>query len=358
MVNKSYTPFLKLKVNEVSGYYQLSDHIKDAIRPFFDLPMKKGLDSTSFPDMAEKSARKLKRYVGDRAFFIDNIDIPDSVLVGGADSYAYVLDLFSKSNVIPVLGLDRSPGHNAAVFRAKKNGDLPSDLVALRILPDEFVDFELVEDELKDLLAEGGGLFGGWILILDCRVCCGQDEKKLSETLSSFIKKAHASIGFDDYVVTGSSLPASISEIVKAGKELTQRRVELVAFRLFAKSMEMRVNFGDYTVVSPLYSDVDMPPEMLLNVTTPKVIYSHEIFHAIKRGGALKTHPRGNRQYNDFASDVVGAPYYRGENYSFGDKWLKERSVFGGKNVTPGTVLGPTINAHITFMASEEPFFR
>lgn len=83
---------------------------------------------------------------------------------------------------------------------------------------------------------------------------------------------------------------------------------------------------------------------------TPKIVYSYENKHYLIRGGALRTHPRAQLQYNDFSGIIVGKPFYRGIGYSFGDEYLEEKSRFVGSGVMPGTILKPTINAHISYM--------
>ncbi len=85
----------------------------------------------------------------------------------------------------------------------------------------------------------------------------------------------------------------------------------------------------------------------------PKVIYSYDDVHFVARGGALRTHARGNLQYNDIARDLCSQPFYRGPAYSFGDKFLDDKANGLGNKVMPSTILKPTINAHITYMVRD-----
>ena len=43
-------------------------------------------------------------------------------------------------------------------------------------------------------------------------------------------------------------------------------------------------------------------------------------------------------------------PFYRGHHYSFGDSFIEEKSRNTGSSVMPGTILKPTINAHMTYV--------
>ncbi len=357
MAKTKYTPFLKLKANEVGAFANLADDVRDDIIPFFDLPMKNALTAGTFRTMVDKSARKMEKNLGnDRPFFLDNFDIPDAITVGGKPNYSYIAAAFSKLTFIPVIGLNRSPAHNQAVFQSKKVGFIESSRVALRLVGEEFDDFDLAEDELSDLIGQALDVFEDCTLIIDCRMCLNVNPNAEANRIYDFLTAAEVKFPFAEIIVTGSSLPASIGQVAKTTQESVLHRVELQIFDALRSLGQMdHVGLGDYTVVSPLYSDVTLPPEMLLNITAPKVLYAHGAVHYIARGGALKAHARGNLQYNDMLFELTKMPFYRGEYYSFGDAFIAEKAQMGGSMVTPGSVLKPTINAHITYMATDHP---
>ena len=174
-------------------------------------------------------------------------------------------------------------------------------------------------------------------LIIDCRVCLNVNPSAEARRIYDFLSVAEERFAFSEVIVTGSSLPASIGQVAKTTEESELHRVELQIFDALRRYGGMdHVGLGDYTVVSPLYSDISLPPEMLLNITAPKILYAHGVVHYIARGGALK-------------------PFYRGRHYSFGDAFIAMKALMGGSMVTPGSVLKPTINAHITYMATDHP---
>ena len=113
------------------------------------------------------------------------------------------------------------------------------------------------------------------------------------------------------------------------------------------------VVLGDYGIVSPDYSDIGIPPEAMLNVLAPKILYTFDRQHYITRGGAISTHERGFLQYNDLAAEIIAKPFYRGADYSFGDNYIEEKSRSVGKIVMPGTIIKPTVNLHITYMLND-----
>ncbi len=348
----NYTPFLKVKMNEITAIGQLPIDLRTAVIPFFDLPTKPTMTPDSFKRMVGKGAKAMEKHLGDvPAFFLDNFDIDDTMLVDGIDNYQFVVDTFQELPFIPVVGLDRSGSHNDVVFNGKSGGTIASDEVALRLQAEDFASFALVEPDLDHIFAQGS-MFSQWTVILDNRVCLDLDANRRATELVNFITAIRTAYDLKRIVVVGSSIPPSIGQIIGVGSELVQDRIELAIFTSITGALgDEDVDLGDYTVVSPLYSDADIPPGVMLNVMAPRVIYSYNTAHFLARGGALRTHPRGNMQYNDIAINIVGRPFYRGSPYSFGDNFLNDKANFVGSQVTPGSILKPTINAHVTYMA-------
>lgn len=352
----SYVPFLKLKVNEVGALGALNGDVKEFVTPFFDLPKQKdGATTDAFIALVNKAARSVQRNLGvGYTFFLDNFDIDDALHVNGKNNYAYVMDSFKDLSFIPVVGLDRTDERNKLVFQYKASGVISTNVVAIRLLAEEFLSFDLVRDEISDLIELGEGLFHHWILILDNRVCANVDAATRAGQIVQFVKESTAAFGFDDVIVTGSSIPASIKDLLEVESEGTYERIELEIYESASKHLSgTSLTLGDYTIVSPLYSEFKIPPAAMRNIMTPKIFYSHANVHYIARGGALKTHARGDLQYNDIAAHLIGQPFYRGPEYSFGSLFLFQKAHGQGKKVTPSSILKPTINAHMTFMVRD-----
>lgn len=105
--------------------------------------------------------------------------------------------------------------------------------------------------------------------------------------------------------------------------------------------------FGDYTVVSPNYSEAEIPGKLMQKLTTAKVTYPHDDFFYICRGSSLEK--KGNNQYKNFCRYISEQSFFRGEKYSYGDNFINNALNYP-KKITPGSILNPTINAHITYM--------
>lgn len=354
----NYIPFLKLKVNEIGALATLSPAIKAKTYPFFDLPKKKNSSEITFKEMLAKSKTSIKKHLaGFPAFFLDNLDIDDSLTVDGLDNYGAVIDTFGDlESFIPVVALDRLASRNELVFSKKAQGMISSSNIAIRLQPDDFQSYAVIEEELLELQAKGNGLFEHWVIVLDNRCCQNIDAHQRGELINKFLSKASAKIKANSIIIAGSSIPASIRDILKVESECHQARNELNIYRIVAAAKNYsNIFLGDYTVVSPQYSDIEIPPEAMQNVIAAKVIYSHDDSHYIVRGGSLKSHLRGRLQYNDITAKILTKSFYRGAGYSFGDNYISEKAKHLGPGVTPGSILKPTINLHITYMLTSFP---
>lgn len=351
-----YVPFLKLKSNEIMAVKELEDDLRQELTPFFDFPYKKERTEEDFKKNAGRMFRSINRHLKDIPYFyLDNFDVDSNLVVDDGNSYAYLLSVFRDLPVVPVISIDRSDDHMHAVSEAKNSGDLKSDVVALRFVAEDFESFDVVADSIKERLGDTFGKFANIDLVLDCRVCSNQVLDSLVSNAINFIQKFTTDYTVNKIIVTGSSIPASIGEILGTQNEVVLPRAELDVFDGVYDVIGDNFNIvlGDYGVVSPIYSDVSVDLEMILNITTSKIFYTFDRHHYVIRGSAIKTHANGFGQYYDHAAVIVNKPFYRGANYSFGDNFIEEKSRSLGSYVTPSTIIKPTVNLHITYMLND-----
>jgi len=228
-------------------------------------------------------------------------------------------------------------------------------VVALRLVAEDFNSFDVVHSEIQASLGAVLSKFAEVDLILDCRVCTASNHPQLSSEIVEFGTKFSAVYNMRKFIVTGSSIPPSIADLVETNSDVIIQRYELAILRLVKASLSAKINFfiADYGTISPYYSDVEMPPEVLQSIMTPKIAYSFKDEIWITRGGAMKTHPQGYSQYNYMAHVLVNKSFFRGAGHSFGDNYFVEKSQHQGNNATPSTIVKPTLNAHITYMMED-----
>lgn len=346
----SYVPFLKAKQNELKAMSELAPEVQAAISPFFDFPRKKGYTPQVFIAAADRIAESIKRNVGKEAeFYFDDFDLDQELKVDGGHPYAYILKSLKGTAVIPVLGLDR-PSHNAAVTKLKRSGDVRSPVVAFRAEPRDFEDFDLNKGQIQTELDAAFGRFDEIDLVLDCRVCTGLDVATAAKQIAGFSKNFCGDYPVRYVIVTGSSIPASIAEILGTNANCIVARKELAIFgNVRPKHDHAPLVFGDYTVVTPFYSDVDLPPEIMQSIMTARFAYTFKDSHFFIRGSSVGG-AKGYEQYFGLARTLCGKSFFRGQGYSSGDAYFHSKSQRIGKNCTPGAVVKPSVVAHITYM--------
>lgn len=356
-----YVPFLKAKSNEMIALSELNKLIVSQLVPFFDYP-KKNKDSELTEDLFKlgvaKVAKGLKKHCSNlQEFYLDNFDVDSALEVDGGCSYRHLLSCCHDLPVIPVVSIDRTDSHIRSVCDLKDVGAISHGTVAFRITHQDFESYGVVEGEIDQMLGEVFSKFSDIDLIFDCRVCLNLDLNGIASNIVEFMKKFKAKYNTRRVVVTGSSIPASIKDLLSVNEECEVVRSEIHIYQKVRNSMrDAHLIFGDYATVSPNYSEVDIIPEAMQNVTAPKLIYSFGVSHYLIRGAALRTN--GFAQYFNLAATLCAKPFYRGENYSSGDSYLMKKSKRIGSNCTPSSVVKPLINAHIAFMIRDSDVCR
>jgi hypothetical protein len=300
-----YIPFLKAKRGELNAMSQLTSEVKQAICPFFDFPLKKDrYDSASYSRTTQSIAASLEKHWGtDAEFYFDDFDISQNLTVENEEPYAYVLNALNGLRIIPVVGLGRGP-HNDSVVHLKREGKITSSTVAFRAMQDDFEDFELNKDEINYDLAGILAAFDEIDLILDCRVCSAMDASLTAQQIAAFAQKFCKSYNVRRVIITGSSIPRSLGEIVKPNSVETIARREL-AIILNARALaNLAIVAGDYGTVSPFYSDADFDPRLFPKVTAPRLIYSFNHSHYVARGVSLES--GGPEQYVGLSQTLCG----------------------------------------------------
>lgn len=348
-----YIPFLKAKSNEINAISSLSDASRGSICPFFDFPKKAGgYNIQQFREFVTKTARSLQKHLtGFEEFYVDNYDIDANLRVNGSYNYTFILNSLSDLPIIPVVAIDRSEDHLDAVLTLKRSGKIESDCIAFRITQEDFEDFSTVSEDIHDILSAALDEFETVDLIFDCRLCRNLNASILGQAILNFSVDFCALYPTRRVIITGSSIPASISDVLNVNRELILDRTEVSIFR-FVKPLHLHhqnLLFGDYSTVSPNYSDSDLPPEMLQNVMTAKFVYSFLDKHYFIRGAGLKTN--GRSQYFQLAQTLCGKTFFRGENFSRGDEYFARKSRAEGGNCGPNTVIKPSVVSHIAYIS-------
>lgn len=346
-----YYPFLKAKRNEIIGLRNLRDESLSNITPFFDIVKSKTDNEKDVKDSITTALLNLNKLyeVMPIEFYIDVYDLPFGVFVEGLHAYEYTLQHLSHLNYIPVIGLDRDPGHLSSVI----NNLGGSDVVAIRLLEDDISTPNMTLTEISNIIRDFPESVS-FDVILDYRVISSDDLLYQSTQILAFLRLLSRYNWYNKVIFSGSSIPSIITDICDPRSSTIFERKEWSLWRLIEHGNSQNtidLRFGDYTVVSPEYSDSNIAPELMRTVQTPKIIYTNHQSGFIRRGGALKRY--GDRQYYEMCDSVVKCGFYRGQLFSFGDQYIYD--TYSRLNPTCGNAakwINITVTCHVEYMAS------
>jgi len=344
-----YVSFLKAKRGELNAMGELAPQVKQAICPFFDFPRKEpDYNAETYVATTSSIVKSLKKHWGpDAEFYFDDLDISQKLNVKSEHKYAYLLKALNGLQVIPVVALDRT-SHNAAVTSLRSSDEVSSATVAFRAEQGDFEDFDSSEDQIDYDLATVFEEFEAIDLILDCRVCTGMDVLETARQIATFANKfCDAYDKVRRVIVTGSSIPGSLGEVVEPSTTKFLARRELAILAKARSLTAINLVGGDYATVSPFYSNADFEPELFPRVTSPRLIYSFNRSHYVSRGSSLAS--GGYGQYLGMTTQLCGQDFFR-PGYSTGEDYFYEKSKGIGSRAMNNTVVKPSVVAHITYM--------
>lgn len=350
-----YTPFLKLKQNELQALADIDKEIVSTIKPVFDVP-RPSKDPTE-GDILERLrlghkelSKTLSRH-NELSFFVDNYDLNDTVLLSGRSQYAFILDAMKAFAPTPVVAMNRVSDHNiAAIQFAESSGRR----IGLRLQQEDMESFLITESKLDHLFLSMAGRVDHIDVLVDFRHI--RPKEDVVTTAKLFLGKYLTKYPATSISCAGSIIPANISDLVKTNSRIEVERPEIHVWEALRASPGLeKIVFGDYGVVSPDYSDAEIGQQLLRQVSTPKAFYPFERSFFIARGSSFENHPKGNDQYFDLADDIAKHRAYRQSKYSTGDAYVYARSagalIKPKKAGSPGSWTKAMTNAHITFVS-------
>lgn len=344
--HKPYIPFLKLKQNEIMALKELDGGIKAKLTPFFDFPNDvKGNTPENFIKKTEAEHKRIQKHLWqDIQFYIDTYDV-DDLDINGQHSYEYLLDAFQDFSIIPVIGIDRTLEHKQAIIdhMATQGDDIKT--IAFRITTEYFQSYTAIQDEISELFEGLLGLFTSIDLVFDNRLCLGVDISSTATHIAQFSQRFNQDYPVRKVIITGSSIPVSLSEICPTNQNRTIKRNELLIYNKAKQEHQINALFGDYTTVSPLFSE---PNAMAARNGASKVIYADNLEQYIWRGGSVRIY--GGEQFNQHINVLTQKSYYRGQHYSWADKRFYDTRM-DTSGYSTSSIVKHLINAHISYMA-------
>jgi len=152
---------------------------------------------------------------------------------------------------------------------------------------------------------------------------------------------------FRNFILISTAIPETFKDIAKGSEHIP--RHDWMFYCELAKRLpsDMRCpNFGDYTIVHPEFTPVDMRKIK----SSGKIVYTTADSWFVSKGGAFRDNPG---QMHDHCAAVIRAGIFKGAAYSSGDEYIANCA---SKRANPSNQPWwkfVTINHHITHVLED-----
>jgi hypothetical protein len=187
-------------------------------------------------------------------------------------------------------------------------------------------------------------------LLFDLQCLYGKDKDRVAKEVIRLLKLVETKV-WAGIIIGGYAIPDQLSTAVSTKEQAYLPRIEQDVFHeVAAYESKLPRWFADYTILPP--SVVELDWRLIRKVMSPKALYTLEDEWFVVRGAAFSSHPDEYEQYYSIADEIVALDEYCGPDYSYGDKYISDRSKRDGKAGSPGSWITACVNHHLTFTAN------
>jgi hypothetical protein len=351
LTSDMYVPALRWRQGEYQALLRLTNRIKDRIVPFITIPeiefdFEEWRPKKSVQEHVHPFAARYKSKWGKRPAWVGvHKSIVLSPMDDGRDIFTYVFEELRgyEANAVPAVPLGADPATIRAVAAIIKRDSLGA-AISLRL-----------EDLMKATPSADVRAFAAALdielaetdLIVDLGAPNFEPYMTFSGALIVALRRLNDLDAFRNFVLIGTAIPETFKDIAKGFDEIP-RHDWLFYQALLARlpAGMRRPNFGDYTIVHPEFTPVDMRKIK----SAGKIVYTTPGNWAVRKGGAFRDNPA---QMHDHCADLVSRPIFKGAGYSSGDDYIAKCAVRkeGPSNQTRWKNVA--INHHITHVLDD-----
>jgi len=327
-----YAPVLRWKKGEQDALHFLSSEVKSKITPIIEFPLNSEINS----ERLEKFVDSACKCIGNETpFYIDfsNVKINDN------SDNALLLKLFRDAHekllkFKPILNTHTTSNIINTILKAKNDGCF--DSVAFKMF--ENTDDNSMKAFINNLLSQLHMNKRETDLIVDLGAIANNNSTSKERTLNTIIRNIGQD--FSTTIIIGGAIPQN-NDFVDTDSSASIERFDWLFWRkIHSQESLNRICFGDFTTTP--YKLVDIHYR-----GAPKIKYTLD-----DKWFVLKGHrPRSaDTQRRTQSGIILSQPFYRGENYSFGDLRIYQcaNGIWGPGNSTNWVT--NDINQHITFV--------
>lgn len=347
-----YSPILRNRQSEVLAVKHLTGAVREWMMPLLDVAAPtKSIDKAKHRDYVERNLKRMKQHAtGFPAVFVDSSELDPAFRVAkGIHPLQAAADAIAEGGgkPIPVTGLHRDATHKTlatTVAKVHAQGKL-----CVRLDATDVSTATLTFRRVRDLLAAASVPSASVYLLLDLQCLYGKDKNSVASEVLRLLKLVET-IEWAGIIIGGYAIPDQLSTAVSTKEQTYLPRIEQDVFRdAAAYKMKPPRWFADYTVLPP--SVVELDWRLIRKVMSPKALYTLDEEWFVVRGAAFSSHPDEYEQYYSIADEIVALDEYRGPDYSYGDRYIFDRSKRTETPGSPGSWITACVNHHLTFTA-------
>lgn len=349
MINHStYVPILKWKQGEYQALSELTAEVKKNIVPLFEIPPI-GYDyesqklSKTINEHIEHLGSRLKKKWGNSSCFVDVFPLiqQNSNFIENVQG---IFELYRTEgcDVIPVVPFEAS---DALLEELKKVIHIDKRGFCLRLRSSLIT--KTINEDISNFLNKIGIQKSGVDLLIDYEDLpfSGQFEQYFDFLILNLKTLKEINL-WRSFIVAGGSFPRSADHN-------NAKRLEWIFYKRcyldFVDSYRLPA-FADYNINAKEFIELDMrkvKPAAKLKYTLDENWY-------IDKGTAIRgENSRGFGQFKDMCQKLIETPYYRGENFSSGDKYIHDCSNGTVKTGNLSTWVKVSVNQHLTKVVAD-----
>lgn len=358
---KNYIPVLRWKKAERDALAALDIEIRENITPLFELIMpapkrdkgdynmilsdSKAVLQNNLPSTIEELNKCCP--MGSSAFV--DVHLIDGEL--RAATLKQILDdslisakvtLVPVTHIIPVVSTDADTSTRKVAVDYASGSD---NGLCIRI--DRYnLDDEDLGKVISDFVAQNKLDISKTDLLIDLGIVNESDDAK---SVSAQLVKLPSLNDWRSVILSGGAFPKDLSEFEKHSHNQVVRHDWRVWNALQKTSLPRVPLYSDYAIQHPIFYG-----QIPGTNTSASVRYADDQQWEISRGEGLRNkNGAGHQQYPALAQLIIGQTYFKGDNYSAGDKYIAERAADSTKTGNPTTWLKAGLNHHLTLTAKQ-----
>lgn len=340
----TYVPALRWRQGEYQALLRLSNEAKDRVVPYITIPeveydFEEECAKKSVHEHVHPFAARYKAKWGTRPAWIGvHKAIIEEPMSDGSHIFSYVFNQLRQfaARATPAIPLSADRSTVDAVARL---GGSPGFAITVRVEDLMRAD---ARAHVEALIAQLHASLQQIDLIVDLGAPNFEPYDAFARGLIAALRRFGDLSHFRNVVVIGTAIPPTFRGVSKGGDEIP--RHDWMFYQTLAASMPTnmrRPTFGDYTIVHPDFTAMDMR----MIKSGGKLVYTTPTSWSVQKGGSF----RDNReQMHDHCAAIVTGGSFSGATYSHGDSYIAKCAVraAGPSNQTRWKEVA--INHHIT----------